>query len=126
MRPGTAWFAFGWLLAAALCLEACSSSSPTEPPPAQSSPPVTVKGTEQVGWDQAADSSELASLKYLAYVDGVPHTLVDVTCAPSQPIFTCSAPLPPMSAGSHRLELATVGNGQESARSSPVNLVVVP
>src|SRR5262245_36963897 len=100
-------------LAAALIASACGSdSSPSAPStgsPPPSSGPINVKGTERIGWDQPADdASQLAHYQYLGYVDNVAQVLANPVCGttPSNGTFPCSAKLPTMSLGNHRLELA--------------------
>src|SRR5262245_4948229 len=96
----------------ALLAPACGDSPPAAPstgstPP--SGPPVNVSGTEKIGWDQPAISaSQLAGYQYLGYVDDTPQVLTNVSCGatPANGTFPCSASLPRMTAGSHRLQLA--------------------
>src|SRR5437879_5668013 len=99
----------------ALLAPACGgdSSPPQAPstgsPPPSSSGTVTVTGTEKIGWDQGADNAaQLAHYRYLGYVDDVPSVLTNVACATTATngAFPCSASLPMMTIGSHRLELA--------------------
>jgi glucose/arabinose dehydrogenase len=91
-----------------------------------------VNGTEKVGWDQPADSaSQLSHYQYLGYVDDVSQVLTNATCATTSTggAFACSANLPTMTAGQHRLELAAQeidGARQTSARSAALLLNVVP
>jgi glucose/arabinose dehydrogenase len=117
----------------ALLAASCSSSSPTPAPtppqPPTAAPPVTsspieITGAERIGWDQTADdASQLAGLRYIGYVDDAPTVLVDAQCsaASTTGAFACSAKLPPMSVGSHRLELASeeIGGQQRQSARSP-------
>ena len=114
-------------------LSACDNES--APPPEGPQPPPAAEqiiGNERFGWDQAsATSAELAAFRYLVYVDGAAGVeLQDVSCAgaPAAAGFACSAPLPPMSPGRHSLALSTFiedGARLESARSSPLNVILV-
>lgn len=86
-----------------------------------------VSGRERLAWNQAAPSNEgLAALRYVAYVDGEPRDLSEVSCASeSAPEgFECSSPLPSMGAGQHTLEVTAYidsdGVRLESFRSPPV------
>jgi hypothetical protein len=95
------------------------------PPP----PAANVAGTERFKWTQiASNKDELSTFRYAAYVDGIRVDLTDVSCGPpssqTSTEFECNAPLPPMSAGTHTLELAvTVIDGsslRRSQRSAPL------
>ena len=116
-------------LALLVCLVTSGCGSPDPPPsPPQSNPP-DLTGRERLAWDQEAlDSSELAQVRYAAYVDGARSELTDVSCAsdhgPSG--FACTSRLPGMSRGVHTIELAAfVVNGDtvvESPRSSAIRV----
>src|SRR5512138_467061 len=110
------------------------SSSPAPQSPStggsSSSSATTVTGTEKVGWDQPADSaSQLSGFQYIGYVDDVPDVLKNVVCATTSAAgaFACTASLPIMTAGAHRLELATqeTGGAQRTSARSPVLLLNV-
>jgi hypothetical protein len=95
----------------ALIAAACGRSDPGPQAPSTrpSTTPVSVSGTERVTWDQDAYSAEeLARYRFIGYVDDVPASLTDASCSttPAGGKFPCSARLPPMSAGRHRLEIA--------------------
>jgi hypothetical protein len=102
----------------------------TQEAPGATAPPAEhVAGSERFGWTQSAsDRQELSTFRYAVYVDGARVELTDVSCEPSSsPVstqFQCSAPLPPMSAGTHALELAMFivkeGSLRESPRSAPL------
>jgi aldose sugar dehydrogenase len=105
------------IVGVALFAPACGGddSPPAAPstgsPPPTSGPgsgPVNVTGTEKIGWDQVADASQLSHYQYLGYVDDVAQVLANAACAtaPVNGAFACTASLPKMTAGSHRLELA--------------------
>lgn len=111
--------------ATAVSVAACS---PTPKVPAGS---VTVIGTEHLGWDQEATSGLLSDYTYVAYVDDVRVQLPDASCqSTSDAGGQCTAALPPMGPGAHRLELAAVqtflGVDFESPRSQPLELYVSP
>jgi hypothetical protein len=91
-----------------------------------------VTGTERLEWTQAVVASrDVSTYRYAAYVDGVRVELREVSCKPpSSPAstdFECIAPLPPMSAGAHGLELAMfIVDGstmRESPRSAPMTVI---
>ncbi len=113
----------------ALAVVACQGKSA---PPSSSggASAGTITGTERIGWDQQAPSaSELATYRYEMYVDGAPVNLTAVSCAATASAagFACSANLPPLTPGSHTLELATIVNNGgvfESARSAPLLVTV--
>jgi glucose/arabinose dehydrogenase len=109
---------------------ACSGQAATTPPPANgdgSSPgsPINVSGTERLGWNQTAtDLNEASRLQYTIYVDDGPAPLTDATCQGSSP-FSCSARLPQLTAGAHRLEVTATASGLESPRSPSIYVVLV-
>jgi hypothetical protein len=115
---------------------ACGSGSPPPPAPStgSSTTPVTVTGVEKLQWDQAASSaSQLAGYRYIGYVDEMPPMeLAGATCATTSAAngtFACSAPLPKMSPGLHRLQLATEETGGDrrlGSKSGVLLLNVVP
>jgi len=95
-------------------------------------PPITVHGTERVRWTQtAADARQVMRYTYVAYIDGRQRPLPDAACQHTAVAtqFECSAKLPSLSQGAHRLELATavVVNGVrlESPKSPPISLHMV-
>ena len=129
--------AFSMLLAAAigaLTAGACGRSDPPPQAPSTAPPtaPVRVTGTEKVVWDQAAnDATQLAGYRYIVYIDDVPVDLVGATCTttPANATFPCTAALPKLSPGSHRLQLAveeTGGQRRRSPKSGELLLDVVP
>ena len=113
-----------------VALAGCDESRPPmSPPPGGSGDRIT--GRERLGWTQAATGEDdPATYRYAVYVDGVRRVLEQEVCRgqASNAVATleCSAPLPPMSAGPHTLELAafvTSGNTIiESARSAPLHV----
>jgi aldose sugar dehydrogenase len=115
---------------AGLLAAACSSNlapSPTVNPPSDS--PISVTGTEKLGWYQPADdANEVARMRYVGYVDDVPQDLADAACgsASTAGVFACGASLPRMSVGVHRLELVAENiEGLQSPKSAAlvVNLI---
>jgi len=116
---------------ACLCLLTACGNNGTPPTPA---PPgvgggETITGQERLGWDQqAASPAELATFRYAIYVDGARSEIANVLCGDSagEAGFPCSGRLPPMSNGTHMLELASfiAGGGPESARSAPLRVTV--
>src|SRR5215831_4419661 len=117
---------------AVLTAAACSSSTPT-PPHMTPTAPVTVTGKERLTWDQSASSSaELSTIGFNIYIDGVPSIFTGVACttAPTGTagLFECKAPLPPMTAGGHSLELTSFFQDSptvESAKAGPLLVTVV-
>jgi glucose/arabinose dehydrogenase len=85
-----------------------------------------------MGWDQAAaDSAQLATFRYAVYVDGNNRVeLNNATCGGmSNGSAACSSQLPPLSNGSHTLELVAYVNDDaggviESARSAALSVTV--
>jgi glucose/arabinose dehydrogenase len=108
---------------------ACGGSSS---PPSTSNPGDTgerVTGSERLGWTQAAaNTAELATFRYAAYVDGNRVELTEVSCGSSAAAFQCSSRMPAMAPGSHTLELVSfvsdAGAIIESGRSAPLRVTV--
>jgi hypothetical protein len=65
-------------------------------------------------------ASDVGRYRYFAYVDEeMPVVLVGVTCAPTASdtnTLACSAPLPKMRPGSHRLQLAAEESDNQKRR----------
>ena len=116
------------VVTALAAIPACGSSTP---PPSSSGPAGggdRITGQERLGWSQsAADATELASFRYAAYVDNNRVELI-AACGGSSGAFSCSSPMPPMTAGAHSIELVSfvVDNGVviESGRSAPLRVTV--
>jgi hypothetical protein len=95
---------------------------------------VRVTGTEKIVWDQAAnDATQLARYRYIVYIDDVPVDLAGAVCGSASSTgatsFPCSAALPKLSPGSHRLQLAveeTDGKRHRSQKSGALLLDVAP
>jgi len=93
-------------------------------------PAEPVSGSERLVWDQSLGAADLSNYRFVAYVDGVRQDLADASCTPALAGNTaeCIASLPHMTAGAHRLELASVvdqnGTEVESSRSAVLQLVV--
>ena len=110
----------------------CSGCGDPSPPPTPEPNPGAgemITGRERLGWTQrAVDAAELATFEYAIYVDGSRRALAGDMCTPSGTAFECSAPLPPLTAGSHALALAafTVVNGTviESPPSASLQVTV--
>jgi glucose/arabinose dehydrogenase len=119
------------LLLACLTVVACEEDE-IEPPtiPAGFE---RVTGNDRLGWDQqASDSQELASIRYLVYVDDdAGRDIQNVACsaAAGPSGFSCTGALPPLTPGEHRLKLTSFleSNGArfESAPSPTLNVVFV-
>jgi len=127
---------FWAVLCTCALLAGCGDKSPQAPPPPDTGgvPSGTEKitGTERVGWDQQAGSSEeLSTFRYLIYVDANPTDAQDVSCTatPGPSGYSCSSRLPPMSAGQHSLSLSSYitssGNRLESERSTSLLVVLI-
>ena len=120
------------LLLACLAVVACEEDE-IEPPPTIPGGFERVTGTERLGWDQqASDSQELATIRYLVYVDdSAGREIQSVTCSggtgPSG--YSCTGALPPLTPGEHRLRLTSFfeSNGArfESAPSPTLNVFFV-
>jgi glucose/arabinose dehydrogenase len=107
----------------------CTNSTPS-PPSMGSAGPVTINGTERLGWDQlAADRNELSTIGYAVYLDGARSVVTGEICADTASAagFECKAPLPQMRAGAHSIELAAFykdNPSNESARAGPLQVTL--
>jgi quinoprotein glucose dehydrogenase len=119
----------GAIVCCALLLCACRKA----PEPPVTDPPDQVEiitGAERLGWEQPArDVVELAGIGYAIYVDGAREELQAAACGAEAAAggFSCSAPLPALTPGSHTLELASFiddGGLLESARSAALRVIV--
>jgi glucose/arabinose dehydrogenase len=119
-------------LAALFVLLMTTGCGGNAPPPPTPNPGAgeTINGSERIGWDQQAVSTdELGTFRYRIFVDDFGSEITDVSCtSKSAAGFGCSGRLPVMSPGAHALQLSTfvVRSGQtlESARSATLNVVV--
>lgn len=76
---------------------------------------------------QTSEDGQVAHYTYVSYVDGVDRQAVAASCQPSADgaQAQCVAPLPHMSVGPHRLQLAAISaTGVESAMSAALTLQV--
>ena len=111
---------------------ACGGGSPSPPVVTPPSTPITVTGTERIGWDQpATDAVELATFNYAIYVDGTRGVATSVSCgsiAATAIGFPCTAALPPLTPGAHSLQVASFvdeGGILESTRSAALQVTLV-
>ena len=117
-------------LLALIALTACGGSSAPPPPGTPGGGGGdTITGRERIGWSQPAqDTGQLASFDYAIYVDGVRSVLTGEACSGNAAPFDCAAPLPPLTPGTHSLELASfiVSDGAvvESERSAALRVTV--
>ena len=120
---------------AAWMATACRRDNPPPQAPSteSSSTPVRVTGSEKIAWDQAASNpTQLARYRYVVYIDDVPTELVGATCtntASAGRTFPCTASLPKMQPGLHRLQLVveeTEGDHRRSPKSGFLLLDVAP
>ncbi len=111
------------LFALLLLCGGCDDDSPATTPGGTS----TISGREQLAWDQEAPSlAALNSYTFNALVDGTPAGALTAQCtANGSTSYTCISPLPPLSAGSHKIAVQTNGSdGTSSAVSNTLSVVV--
>lgn len=108
----------------------CGSNTPAPPKP-NPGPTERITGSERIGWDQLASSTdELATFRYHIFVDENRSEVAGVACATTASAagFSCSGRLPAMSPGAHALQMSTFvvrdGETLESERSVTLNVVV--
>jgi len=110
-------------------VDACRRGGPQAPATESSKTSVRVSGTEKVVWDQyAKDATQLARYRYLAYIDDdAPIDLVGATCGPAtaSDSFTCSAPLPKIRPGPHRLQLAAEEADNQKRRDPKSGIILL-
>ena len=117
------------VLACCAAVAACQDPAPPAPSPGGGSTGETITGRERLGWDQqAASAAELASYRFIIYVDGARTEVADASCASTGGTagFACSGRFPSMSPGAHTLELAAYipDADLEGPRSSPFRVTV--
>ena len=119
--------AVGLLLS--ISVAACNKKEPETPDPGNPSGEVRVSPGDRLGWtQQAADSIQLATYQFALYIDGTRTVLSGVNCTPAAGgTFDCSAILPPLTTGTHTLELGSfVLDGTvtiESSRSAALRVI---
>ena len=125
----------GWVgIIVAVLAGAVASCGGSSPPPPSTPPPgdtgERISGNERLGWNQAAsDANQLASFRYVAYVDNNRVELADVSCGGlSDGAAPCSSRMPAMTPGAHTIELASYATAadtvSESGRSAPLRVTV--
>jgi hypothetical protein len=90
-----------------------------------------VTGVERLAWHQSVESfTDLAALEFLVYVDDVAVAAEGVVCdpKPTPSGFDCTTPFPPIPAGEHTIQVAArvQSTSQESPRSEPIRVIVLP
>ena len=108
------------LLLAALCLLMSATAVAQQPPIATAN--------SRFELDQpAATASEAASYLYKFYLDGSQSsaTLVPVSCSGAGSPFVCTAGVPPLSPGNHRIEITASNSAGESDKSVPFDFSFV-
>jgi len=104
------------------------NAPPQAPSTASSDRPVRITGTEKIVWDQVAkDAIQVAHYRYFAYVDDEAPVELRVNCGPTTAgnSFTCSAPLPMMRAGRHRLQLAAEEADNQKRRGPKSGIILL-
>jgi hypothetical protein len=85
---------------------------------------------DRFGWDQVASSLlEAQGLRYTVYLDGGAGSVLAATCSGPASPFSCAAPLPPVTPGTHAAQLTAAfvlvdGRLAESERSAAFNFRV--
>jgi len=114
--------AYAMALALATSVACDKKSEPSDPSGGGSVIPASTGS--RLGWAQTASSLiQAQSMGFRLYVDGSPLPLVGTcTQGSTQGRYDCSGVLPSMSSGRHTLEVASLLNGMESPRSSPLKI----
>jgi hypothetical protein len=98
-----------------------------EKSPGTGSDPITIRGTEQLRWDQPGPSAaQVRQYQYRLYIGSDPRMLSSVTCGNTAGSvgYPCSAQLPGLPNGTHALRLMAIDNGVESERSTILTVIV--
>jgi len=114
-------------LVAFAVMPACSPSPAPAPQSGQS-----ITGLERIAWDQpASGQSELSTIRYAIYVDNNRSEIAGASCgaSASDSGYPCDGQLPPMTHGSHTIQLASFvvsqdGKVLESERTTPLQVFV--
>ena len=114
------------LLLLGLLVPGCGGSSSNPP----FGPFERIMGSERLGWDQTAASADvLASLRFVAYVDGARSDVQEVECSSTagEDGFPCTGRLPVMTPGRHAIQLASIAadSDVESALSPALQVIVL-
>jgi len=113
---GCACVAFAAFVAA--CGGSRSSSSSSAQPPATGGT-ITITGGERLGWTETGDGAD--GFLYAVYVDGERNGVQAICTASAPAVYSCQSPLPPMTMGTHTLQLAAaIGDGAEGPKSDPI------
>jgi hypothetical protein len=109
------------VMVVSMCAAACGGDDSKTSNPET----VPVRPGDRLVWSQSASSiASLRAYRFNLYVDGALADFPGTSCSeiPVGTAFDCSGRLPSMSAGRHTLELSSVLNGVESARSSALGV----
>ena len=108
---------------------ACGGKAPTSlvAPSATAASGTTITGNERIAWTETGEGAD--EFIYTLYVDGMRIELSNASCSPSADYaFDCQVQLPPMTNGTHTLELtasARVGDDVfEGSKSAPLVVTV--
>jgi hypothetical protein len=117
----------GCLLVAALCVAGCDGGNDSSGDNGGNSGPVQIRGGERLGWRQTSESLQaLRLLTFRLYVGENSVTLAETRCGDSlvSGAYECSGRLPNLPPGRYDLQLTAISGGGESARSSPLTVIV--
>jgi glucose/arabinose dehydrogenase len=84
------------------------------PTPIPTPEPEPISGRERLAWEfEARSAEEIEALGFTAFVDDIATDLQGVTCHPIAGVLelSCTSPLPPMSDGTHRIQVAAYVDG---------------
>jgi len=110
-----------WVALAALAA-ACGGSTST-PSSSGTGGSITITGGEQLAWTETGNGAD--GFAYAAYVDGVRNELQVVCTASAPAVYACESPLPPMTKGTHTLQLSAAIRSGDSLVEGPLSDSIV-
>lgn len=87
--------------------------------------------SDRLGWTQSLAASDLPNLSYALFVNGQRQSLPTYNCTQTATagVYDCSAPLPALTPGPHRLELVAIvtinGVAYESPKSAALDITLI-
>jgi hypothetical protein len=106
---------------ATACGGSSSSSSSAQPPTTGGS--FTITGGERLSWAETGSGAD--GFVYAAYVDGERNELQAMCTASAPAVYACESPLPPMTNGTHTLQLSAAIRYGDALVEGPVSTSIV-
>jgi hypothetical protein len=87
-----------------------------------------VRPTDRLAWRQPVTVAGVEAYVFLAYVDDQPVYLDDAACGPSADdiaAYDCTASMPPLTPGRHRIEVSALNSGPDRLESERSDAIFV-